>query len=162
MARDSVKTRRWTRIALVVSLALNLVVAGLVAGAFLHGPPRPGGHPGLSALGFEPFVSALPKQDRRALGRALAARESSFRDRRAALRREFGALLAALRAEPYEHAAVERIVTAQEAQIAASRALGRTLLLDHIGTMDAAERAAYAAELEKGLRRWRAPSRRRD
>lgn len=150
------------RIVLVVSLALNLLIAGLVAGAFLHGPPRPHRGAGLDDLGFGPFVAALPAADRRALADEMGKQEGSFRERRAALRSQFEALLTALRADPYDHEAVRQIVTAQDAEIRQSRALGSDLLLSHIAAMSDAGRKAYADALADGVRRWKPGRRPRD
>ncbi|MDF0602887.1 periplasmic heavy metal sensor [Psychromarinibacter sp. C21-152] len=162
---DTGTTRRrgiW-RIVLIASLGLNLLIAGLVLGAVLHGPPDRDGRPELHDLGFGPFVSALPQADREALGEALKREEGSFRERRTALRREFQAFLAALRAEPYDHGAVERIVTSQQEEVFESQRLGRALLLERIAEMNGAQRADYAEALERGVRRWhRPPHRDRD
>lgn len=159
------QTRRrwgWGRIALVASLAVNLLIAGLVVGAFLHGPPDRVGRPQPRDLGFGPFVDALPREDHRAMLQAMSREEGSFRERRMALRRDFEALLSALRAEPYDQAVVDQLVNSQQEEVFESLRLGRDLLLERIADMDAAERAAYARALEEGARRWKRPPHMRD
>jgi uncharacterized membrane protein len=147
-------TPRWTRIALIVSLALNLLVAGLVAGALLHGPlGGRDGRPEIRMLGLGPFADALTKADRAALGEAIRREEGSFRARREAMRADFDAFLAALRAEPYDHAEVTRLIASQQQRIAESQRLARGLLLERIETMAPAERAAYAEALDDATRR---------
>ncbi len=145
--------RRWVRIALVVSLALNLLVVGLVAGAILGGPRDRDRNPALRDLGFGPFVAALPRADRREMGRAIAREAGAFRENRAEMRAMFEAFLTALRAEPYDPDAVQRIVSGQQAKVSERQDLGRRLLLERIEAMDSAGRAGYADALDAALRR---------
>ncbi len=149
------KPRPWGRVVLVISLGLNLLVAGLVAGAMLNGHRDRDGRPELRDLGFGPFVSALPREARPALAEALRRQEGSLRERRTAMRAGFDALLDALRAEPYDHDAVTAIMLAQQEEIFASQRLGRGLLLDYIEQMTPAARIAFADELRRGLRHWK-------
>ena len=153
---DSPKPRRpWGRIALVLSLGANLLIVGLVAGAMIKGPPDRSEGRDLRDLGFGPFFAALPRDERGALSAALEREAPSFRERRHEMRQQFDALLAALRAEPYDHAAVAGIVDAQQAAVVESQRMGRALLLDQIAGMEPAQRQAYADALARGLRRWK-------
>ncbi|WP_172293439.1 periplasmic heavy metal sensor [Pseudoruegeria sp. HB172150] len=146
---------RWGRLVLILSLALNLLVVGLIAGALIKGPPKRDHGLPMRDLGFGPFVAALPDGDRQALAEAIREQEGSFQSRRSELRRQFDAFLAALRAEPYDHQALVQIIESQQNEIAESLQAGRDLLLDQIAGMDDGERAAYAESLESGLRRWK-------
>ena len=146
----------WIVVALAISLSLNLLVAGLVAGALLwHGPKhRDGGRRlDLDDVGFGPFVAALPPGDRRELARAVAREEGSFRENRDLMIRQFEALLSALREDPYDAEAVRALIVEQQRNVGARQALGRELLLERIEAMSAAERANYADALARMLRR---------
>ena len=148
--------RSWIVIALAISLSLNLLVAGLVAGALIwHGlEHRDGGRRlDLGDVGFGPFVAALPPRDRRELARAVAREEGSFRENRALMIRQFETLLAALRADPYDPEAVRALLVEQQRSVGARQDLGRELLLERIGEMSAAERADSADALARLLRR---------
>jgi uncharacterized membrane protein len=139
---------RGLKFALVVSVALNLAVAGLVAGAWLgkdhhKGMPRD--------ISFGPFSEALSKEDRRALRAALAARASALQTTRDAVRTDFETLLAALRAEPFDPEALKTAFSAIEDRNAERVGLGRSLLEEHLVSMSAAKRLAFAERLEKGL-----------
>lgn len=141
---------RGLKIALAVSVALNLAVAGIVAGAWLRegsnrSAPRD--------LSFGPFSEALSPDDRRALRKALVDRAPGFRDARKAAQAEFAALLAALRSRPFEPAAVQSALAAIEARNAGRLELGRSLIEARIAEMSEADRLAFADRLEKGLRR---------
>ncbi len=147
-------TPRWMRIALIVSLALNLAVAGLVAGAMLHGPfGGRDGRPEIRRLGLGPFADALAEPDLAALGEAVRREEGSFRARRDAMRSDFDAFLAALRAAPYDHAEVARLIASQQERVVESQRLARALLLERIEAMGPEERAAYADALDADTRR---------
>lgn len=149
----------WGRILLILSLGANLLIVGFLVGALLKGggPRDPGGPPGFRELGLLPFARALPDEGRRALSDRLRSHDVSLRERRDAMRREFEALLAALRAEPYDAAAVETSLASQLDEVQAALRLGRTLLAEHLAAMTPQERAAYADMLERDLRRWKAP-----
>ncbi|MCX7286659.1 MAG: periplasmic heavy metal sensor [Rhodobacterales bacterium] len=141
---------KWIRTALAVSVALNLAVAGLAVGAFLKGGPGRGMPHDLS---FGPFSDALDGDDRRALRMALMDRMPSFRESRAEARAEFATLLDALRASPFDGAALQSALAAIETRNADRLELGRSLIEARILQMTEDERLAFAERLEKGLRR---------
>lgn len=142
---------RGLKIALALSLALNLAVAGLVIGAWAsdHGPRR--GMP--RDLSFGPFSEALSPQDRRALRKAFVDRTPDLRAARQAAREEFDALLAALRARPFDPAALSTALAAIEERNATRLELGRSLIEARLTTMEEADRLAFADRLETALRR---------
>ena len=143
----------WMRIVLVLSLALNLLIAGVVAGALLRGPLHdPDRRPALADLGFGPFVEALPRRERIAVARDLRREAGAFRENRAELRRQFGRLVELLKAEPYDAGAVEELVARQQTKLMERQSLGRKILLQRLAEMAPAERAAYADRLAQLLR----------
>ncbi len=144
--------RRWVRVVLFVSLAVNLLVVGLVVGALLSGP-HGRDRPELRGLGYGPFVRALSKEERSALHEALARNADSFRHNRAELRAQFEALLMALRTEPFDAAEVERLFAEQRDRILERRRLGQASLLERIMAMSPQDRAAYADALDRKFRR---------
>jgi len=145
---------RGLKLALVLSLAANLLVVGLVAGAGLsrlhghdyHHPP--GGEP----VDYGPYARALSPAGRDKLRAAFRDRRPEFRANREALRAGFGELLAALRATPYDPARAAAVLEAQQGRVEAQTALVRGLLLDHLASLSDAERAAFADRLEDVLR----------
>jgi uncharacterized membrane protein len=139
---------RWIRIALAVSVALNLAVAGLALGAMLNdGPPR--GMP--RDLSFGPFTEAFSAEDRRALREAFRDRMPGFRASREAARAEFQALIEVLRTDPVDPAALNAALIAIETRNAERLELGRSLIEARLLQMSAADRRAYADRLERGL-----------
>ena len=143
-------TSRGVKIALAVSLALNLAVAGLAAGAWLRDGPR-GGMP--RDMSFGPFSEALDDADRKSIRRALLSRIGEFREQRQAAKAEFEALLVALRAEPFDPAAMQSALSAIEARNSERLELGRRLIETRLTEMSPEARRAFADRLEAGLRR---------
>lgn len=141
---------RWLKLALVVSVALNLGVAGLVLGARLGDGPRRDMPRDLS---FGPFSEALSDKDRRALRRDLMGRLGEFRTSREAARAEFAGLLAALRAEPFDPEGLKTALAAIETRNAERLELGRSLIEKRLVEMTPEERLAFADRLERGIQR---------
>lgn len=142
----------WTKIVLVLSLGLNLLIIGLVAGAVIRGAPGER-NPALRGLGYTPFVQALPRQDKREMTRAIRAEAGSFRENRRALRREFEAFLDILRSDPLDETALAAAIERQRSRVNERQTLGARLLVDRIVAMTPDARVAYADELDKLLRR---------
>jgi len=136
---------RLLKIALVVSLALNLAVAGLIAGAALKGRPDPGGRDGLW-----PYSRALPEPYRGDLMRSLRERRGDWIADREALGSTRAELAAALVAEPFDAAAVTALLARQRDRFTALADRGAALLVEQIARMSPEERQAYAAALERG------------
>jgi len=141
------------RALLVVSLALNLLVAGMIGGAVLSGGGPGAAREAARDLAGMPFVRALSPQDRRAFVRELRGQRDSLRESRAELLARFESLLATLRAEDLDVVALERILKAQREAAAAHQRLGERLVLAQFEEMTVDERRAYADRLEVDLRR---------
>ena len=141
---------RWLKPALIASVALNLAVAGLVLGTWLGDGPRHGMPRDLS---FGPFSEALSDQDRRALRKGLMERAGEFSTSREAARAEFETLLSALRADPFDPAAMTSALAAIETRNAERLQLGRSLIETRLIEMSAADRQAFADRLERGMNR---------
>ena len=149
---------RGLRIALFVSLALNLAVVGVVAGTLLDGRDRrPPPERLVRELGLGPYLAALGESDRGAMHRGAQHRRHELRASRGALRAAFGETLEALRAEPLDLARLDALLSAQAAAANRGRALGQELLLARVAAMSPAERAAFADRLADRLHRHSRP-----
>jgi len=150
--------RRWLVPALLLSLALNLLIVGIVVG-FAISPKASRNSDQLSgnarSLIGAPFVRALPQEDRQALIKAIRAENGRLRENRAALRARFEAFLGALRADPFEPAAVEKLLQEQRTVAIRRQQIGESLLIERLNAMSPAERAEYADRLAHALRRLR-------
>ncbi|MFN6979897.1 MAG: periplasmic heavy metal sensor [Gemmobacter sp.] len=140
----------------MLSLALNLAVAGLAAGVILRqGGALPGAPPRAVALdpGFGPFAAALSPEDRRALRRAFLAERGAVLEGIRADRADRAALVAALRADPFDPAAMDAAAARLTARGQERAELGQRLIRAHVLGMTAAERADFAARLEAAFAR---------
>lgn len=139
---------RGLKIALAISVALNLAVAGLAFGAWLHGGPWRGmGHD----MSLGPFSEALSPEDRQALRQAVFADRDAVRAGRDAARAEFARLLAALRADPYDPASTDAALAAIVTRTAGRLEKGQALLQARIEEMSPDDRRAFADRLETAL-----------
>ncbi len=153
-ADKKVKPGRRLRWVLAASLALNLCVLGIVAGAMLG---RGGDHRDrmVRELGFGPFTEALEPEDRAALRKAFFQRAPDFRKERAEMKQNFVSILVALRAEPFDAAALKTALDQQQVRTADRLAVGQSLITDHLTTMSAEARHRFADRLEDVLTRRR-------
>lgn len=144
----------WVKIALAMSLALNLAIIGLVAGFVLRGGPSGARLP---AMGYAmPYVLALPKQMRRDVFDAVRG-DDTLPDRRAR-RAVYGEMISALRATPYDESAVRAILARQADGASRVQAAAQSAWLEALAGMSDAERAAYTENMQEALER-RGPGR---
>lgn len=149
--------RRWPKVLLTLSLTLNLVIIGGMVGAMLRdghdarrfAPPDPGS---MRATGFGPFFDAMPRDVRNRVGPALRAHGGLGPDR-AALEADLRAMVAVLRAEPFDPAAFEAVLADQQARAQERIDAGRAVLVEQIDAMTPAERARFADGLERQFAR---------
>lgn len=146
------KPGRGLRIALALSVALNLAVLGVVAGAILRDGPILGAGM-VRDLGFGPYTEALVPEDRKALRRALFQRAPEMRDTRRLMREDAEALLAVLRADSFDPQAFRQRMESQHERMEKQLRLGQDLLQEFIAAMTPENRRAFADRLEAGLRR---------
>ncbi len=145
------------RVVLVVSLALNLAVAGVAAGWWLrHGGGGHGHHPARLDMVGGPLSRALSEADRREIGRGIRDAMRAHGAGRAELRESMAALVAELRAEPFDAGAVAARLAAQRAAFAERFEMGQAALVAHLAAMSGTERAAYADRLEAEIAAYRA------
>ena len=142
---------RGLRVALFVSLALNIAVAGMVAGAlfrhrgdFDRAPPQD--------ISYRPFTDAFTDADRAALRQSFASRLDQVRAWRAERAAQNDALLEMLRADPFDRSALGARFAEERDRASERAAFGQTLILDRIAAMTASERRAFADRLEREMR----------
>jgi uncharacterized membrane protein len=149
------KTGRGIKIALFVSLAVNVMIAGLVVGAMSHRwrdrDMMQG--PALADLGFGPYIAALEEDDRKALVREVLGNAKDFRKNREEIRTGIESLLVLLRAPTFDPTAFAANLKAQSLKLEERRALGIDLFVKRVTEMTPEARAALADRLSRFLRR---------
>lgn len=148
------------RIALIVSVALNLLVAGAVVGALVsdnrperRSEPRlwRGGANGPPEVGM--LARGLEGQQRRELHRRLRA-DGGLREGLQRIRAGRSDLLDALRAQPFSAQELEAALRQQRSVQIELADRGMGVISDVIAEMSDAERAAFADRIEAASR-WR-------
>lgn len=146
------KKRRWLMPLLFASLAVNLLVVGLVVGwSFSDGRSDRTKGPIRGVLG-EPFVRALPESARQSIRQDIIQERGRIKESRDALRERFQAFLAALRSDPFVPDEVTRLLKEQRQVGITRQEFGEELLLRRLSEMSVEERSAYADRLEKSLK----------
>lgn len=145
------RTALWVRVLLGLSLALNLLVIGLIAGALLRGggPDRMRDAPVHFGAAL---LRALPDEDRRAVMRTLRSDAPDRGSRRDAARQ----IASALRAEPFDAQALQTALAAQADRLDQLQRATRAAWLARVAQMSPDARAAYADRVEARLTRARA------
>ncbi len=144
--------RRWTTLLLIVSLALNLIIVGVIAGFALRGPkigtPSAPSMPGAISL-----LRAVPDSHRGEL-------RSAFKDQRTTLqsyRKEIDGLrdafLAVISTDPLDVAKLEELLASHRAIESNISQSGQALLLKTITTMDLDARLELVEKAKKMPRR---------
>lgn len=139
------RTATWVKVLLGLSLALNLAVIGLAAGAayrFSKGPDK-----GPMRNGFA-LIAAMDRADRKAV---LSPLRDETRAERQAGRAQSQELIAQLRAETFDAAAVEALLRAQMTRSRSVQDKIQARWLAQVEAMTAAERAGFADRLEERL-----------
>lgn len=146
------KPRRLWKVIFVLSLALNVAIVGVVIGTtwrFQDKPPRPTLRvPESSSI----YLRALDNSHRRELGRKLRRSDGTLKNVRAEITQGFEQAIAVLRAEPFDSDAFEQVMQAHSTRAEMRMQEARSILLNHLIALSAAERAAYADRLEQALR----------
>jgi uncharacterized membrane protein len=151
------RVMRW---ALGLSLGVNLLVVGLVAGAaYRSDGPRDGAGMGLRNYGT-PYIMALPQDLRREIFEDLRQNKRDRSVTRAARRAQYDEALAALRADPFDQERLLAILDAQREATLGVLQAAQTAWISRIAAMDSEARAAYADSLQEVLER--GPKKRRD
>ncbi len=151
--KNTKKALPWMRILLVASLAANLLIVGVVAGAMWSGGPKtvkrdPGGR-GIVA---GPYGRAFSKEDRAEIRRSFEERKPWFDETRRKMRGFGQEIATAVRVEPFDGDAIRAILVRQREIQNALQDEGQNLMLERVEAMTPEQRAAFADRLEKALR----------
>ncbi|EEE36379.1 hypothetical protein RKLH11_212 [Rhodobacteraceae bacterium KLH11] len=157
MSETPAPKRKWMPVLLVVSLALNLLIAGIVVGSVLRfkGGDRAGAPPGFGPA----LYYALPKPDRTALRAELSEMRGKRSHRR---KQDFRALSQALRAVPFDPETVGFLLQQQAQTTAELQMALHQQWLARVSAMSDDERAAYADRLEEVVKRGPRKHKKRD
>lgn len=146
-AIPQLKSKWWTVI-LVLSLMVNLLIAGAIAGRFAMGREF-GGPKGSSFVQLIPrkFIDELSFARRRELMDALRDNRDEFKQMRAAANAAALELAAVLESPTYDNAAVQAIIERFATSRESLAAKGSAIVTDIISKLTAEERKNLAAAI---------------
>ncbi|MGB3555643.1 MAG: periplasmic heavy metal sensor [Jannaschia sp.] len=143
---------RRLRIALWISLGVNLLVAGAVIGAVLFGPGGPDRRGGWRSGPPEMIAFARAfDEPRRVELRTRLRGDAGLRQGRARIGESRRAVLEALTSEPFEAAALRAALEGQRRVQTELAQRGLETLVEMVAGLSPEERAAFAAALEEQL-----------
>ncbi len=148
---------RWLGIGLILSLAINAFIVGLIASKTVKQREvvRRAGPPALvDALGdSRRLLRALPKERRKELRKIVRTYRPKLKPQREALTVARDKLIAVLRVEPTDQVALTRALDAIQDARFAMRDTGRAMLTDVLAAMTADERRQVADRLARSKRK---------
>jgi len=149
MSKQMKTSKRWTKVLLIVSLALNACFIGLIVGVKLTQDELRPQHAPIAQGSV--YLRALSHEDRRALGKSL--RSYHTREMRQMDRAGYENPLLLLRAIPFDAEAMEDLMEDQTKASEERLNYARKALVTRLTTMNTAERAEFADALERALNR---------
>lgn len=153
--RETGRVPRWFKIVLGLSLAVNLGVAGLLAGAAFRSEPK-GPPPSISGYATA-YIKALPHEDRRAILDKMRKSGGKIHLSGPERRALYSDMLAALRAPDLDRAVIAQVLSKQNAASLGVQAGVQDQWMNVVSGMSAEERSAYADQIEEVLKRRRGP-----
>lgn len=146
------RMKLWLRGVLFFSLALNLAVVGVVAGAiWRHGGDDDRRHGPRADRVSLAYIRALSDEDKRSIRTAMRAEMPDRSVRRAQVRDSFDPVLEALRRDAVDRDVLAGLLEAQFAQSSEGQRMARGVMLDRLAMMSAQERRAFADRVEQEL-----------
>jgi uncharacterized membrane protein len=142
------KTKRWIKVLLVISLALNLMIAGVVLGTVVSSDKRRDGPPDRREANFGPMTRALAPEDRRKLGREI---RRATKDLLSTARPDWQNVLTALRSDTFDPEELRRVFASQRDMNAARMSVAQDVLIQHILELSDPDRLEFADRLETAL-----------
>ncbi len=156
---------RWLGIGLILSLAINAFIVGLIATKTVKQREvvRRAGPPALvDALGdSRRLLRALPKERRKELRKIVRTYRPKFKPHRDALSAGRDKLIAVLRVEPTDQAALTLALDAIQDARFAMRDTGRAMLTDVLAAMTVDERKQVADRLARSKRKKKKPAKKK-
>lgn len=146
---------RRLRLVLILSLAVNLLIVGLIAGAALRNDGRIERRADLGPAvdaGLGPFGHAMTREQREGFRRDFTAHSGDLRRNRDEVRAQVVQFLTTLRSTPFDASLMRSQLVGTQDKLFQRQRIGVETLLQQIEAMSDAERAAFADRLEKSLR----------
>lgn len=140
------KPRRWVRILLVVSLALNFIFIGAGAGFLLRGP---GARDAIARDGAHMLARAMPRKDRHDLIREFRQRRGAISGDFHSFREQRARVIEILEQTPFDPDALLGVLGEQRARGSRIATIGHELVVSRLSAMSERERNDIARNLRR-------------
>ena len=141
---------KWLGLALIVSLVINLLLAGFVIGRLSQGPMAVGPDP---TMAFPRFAADLPEERRREVRPQIRSHLAALRPNRRALHSARQQINAAIVADPFEADVLETaLADMHQAQTQLSKSAQKTFV-QFIGSLSQAERVQFVQQNKRPRKR---------
>ena len=138
----------WTKILLIISLALNLAVAGIVIGASFGHKHAGDRSERFFGVGMRPYVASLPESQRQNVRKRLIQGRETARAVRRDLHQSARNVQDALSGDPFDPAALRGAFAEQRTIYGALAANGHEALVDILANMSDRDRAQFVENLK--------------
>lgn len=145
--QDMKRNWNWTKTLLVVSLAVNLLVAGMVAGS-TFGHRKGDRQDPFFGGGMRPYVASLPESQREYVRDRLLHNRDAARAARQEMRRSAQNVRDAITTEPFDPDGLNTAFAAQRSVYDSIAAKGHHALVEILAGMSQDERAQFMAKLK--------------
>ncbi len=142
---------RWAKIALGVSLTINILIAGLAIGTFSNVKKIPPAMGPSEVAGA--YTYALLPKNRRNIGKAMSKLNRENGSAREKIAAEYQYMIEILVAEEFDRDAAKQILDRQFEFANDRRVVSENLLLDELEKMSLEERVEFAERLKEGANR---------
>lgn len=144
------KNNRWLILALLISLGINLLVAGVVIGRNIDGP-----HP--ARMHFEWLMNEVDEETRHKLRKNMHEQMKASREERRALRQAQKSLHQAIIAEPFDEQTLKSAMTEVRAASAELQQTMHEHMAENLKTLSPEERLKVFRVLSHAERRLHGP-----
>ncbi len=141
------KPRKIWRIILVVSLAINVAIAGVLVGSAMSGRTK-AGPPARVSFEFGPLGRVLDREDRRAIG-AKMRRDGARPITRQEMNGWISELAAALRADPFDADGFAAMINGLQDRSQRVQQNAQAAFVAHLAAMTPEKRASLADRLDR-------------
>ncbi len=142
---------RWQKAALVASLTVNVLVAGVVAGGLIGRERMERRDPPFDVQ-LGPLGAAFSREDRAEMRAGAAQAGADIGALRLDFRKDVETLIAAVEADPWNEEAVRQQLALMRANAEQRVLLGERVMLQRLSGMSPEERTRYAERLRKLVR----------
>lgn len=162
MAHDTIKPNKpWMKYLLIVSLGLNLAVAGLFIGAKVSGHHKSGGGGPVSTSNMRVFMHALPDSKRKEVRKYFRKNRAELRAKGEAFHENMKTISTAILKQPFDEATLNQAFGEQSTYITTITQDAQKAFVAIIASMTDEERATYVATIQKQRRNWRKDKKRK-